>query len=190
VAEPKPHAAEPNEVHATDNAATDAAPVAVVPYGPPDLPALAQAMGVTPRAVPAESPAPNAGHASTPIQVPGERPQPTVPTHATVAFDAGDGQEGRLRVSLRGNSLRATLHLPDVAAAQRMEQDLAGLTRALRTQGFEEARLAIDAPRAATTAQRSHDDSQPREHRNPRDNQPHGGERNARRERGTSQKER
>ena len=190
VAEPKPSAAEPNEVNATDSAATDAAPVVVVPYGPPESPALAQAMGVTPRAVPAELPEPSAGSPSTPVQVPGERPQPAVPTHATVAFDAGDGQEGRLRVSLRGNSLRATLHLPDAAAAQRMEQDLAGLTRALRTQGFEEARLAIDAPRATTAAERSHDDSQPREHRNSRDSQPHGGERNARRERGTSHKER
>ena len=118
-----------------------------------------------------------------------ERPPLALPSHATVAFDSGDGQEGRLRVALRGNTLRATIEMPDAAAAQRLEQNAGNLSRALRAQGFEEARLVIDSPRAAGTSERAQDES-PREHRQPREGQSHAGERNARRERGASRNER
>ena len=156
----------------------------------PTLPIAAQGTGVTPHIPLADTPLHAAGAAAAPVQVPDEKPQLASPSHATVAFDSGDGQEGRLRVSLRGNMLSATIQMPDAAAAQRLEQDAGGITRALRAQGFEDARLVIDAPRAAGSGQRSGDDTSPREHKHPREGQPQSGERNARRERGTSRNER
>lgn len=136
-------------------------------------------------------PATGGAAAAAPVELPSEPPVNANPSHATVSFDSGDGQEGRLRVSLRGDTLRATIQMPDAAAAQRLEQDLGELSRALRTHGFEEARLTVDAPRSASNTERGHDDTQPREHKNLRDERSHSGERNsARRERGTSRQER
>ncbi|MEQ1832725.1 MAG: flagellar hook-length control protein FliK, partial [Candidatus Eisenbacteria bacterium] len=129
--------------------------------------------------------------AAAPVELPTEPPVIANPSHATVSFDSGDGQEGRLRVSLRGDTLRATIQMPDAAAAQRLEQDLGELSRALRTHGFEEARLTVDAPRSASNTERGSNDTQAREHKNLRDERSHSGERNsARRERGTSRQER
>ena len=145
--------------------------------------------GVTPRAPLIESPIPETGTAGAPVEGPDARAQTANPSHATVAFDSGDGQEGRLRVSLRGNTLRATIEMPDAAAAQRLEQDSASLARSLRAQGFDEARLVIDSPRAAGTTQRGNHDA-PREHKHTREGQSHTGERNARRERGAPRNER
>jgi hypothetical protein len=112
-----------------------------------------------------------------------------VPTTATIAFDNGEGLEGRLRVSLRGDTLRATIQVPDAAAAARMEHDLGGLTRALRAQGFEEARLTVDVARSASADAR-HDEPSPREQKPSRDHQPHTNERHTRRERGAAREER
>jgi hypothetical protein len=123
------------------------------------------------------------------VALPQEKPLPAVPTTATVSFDNGDGLEGRLRVSLRGDVLRASIQVPDAAAAERIEQDLGGLTRALRAHGFEEARLTVDIARSAAADTR-HEESSPREQKPSREQQPHTNERHTRRERGSSRKER
>jgi hypothetical protein len=171
----------------TSDGGAPAVPQAPVPAATP--PPAAHAVFATPHRAPAEAAAPAGGPEAAPAPLPEERPQPANPSHATVAFDNGDGQEGRLRVSLRGNVLRATIEMPDAAAAQRLEQDSGSLTRALRAQGFDEARLVIDSPRAAGTAERGSHDA-PREQKQSREGQSHTGERNARRERGASRNER
>ena len=115
------------------------------------------------------------------------RPQPAPVSHATVAFDNGDGQEGRLHVTLRGSTVRATLQMPDAASAGRIEHDLGGLARSLRQQGFEAARLAVDARPAPVAAGRGQDAST-RDDRKPREQTPHGGERSPRRDHSRKQR--
>ena len=146
--------------------------------------------GVTPTHVRPEPTMPTAvGATAGPAPLPDERPQMGSPANATVAFATPDGGEGRLRVSLRGDTLHATLQVPDAAAAERIEQDLGGLSRALRAQGFEEARITVDVARSAHT-ERGQDEPAPREQRSSREQQSHTHERNARRERGTHREER
>ena len=163
-----------------------------VPSAPGALAPQAHLAGVTPphSKLPDLPVSPGAAPAA-PVELPPEPQSLASPSHATVSFDSGDGQEGRLRVSLRGETLRATIQMPDAAAAQRLEQDLGELSRALRGHGFEDARLTIDAPRSTSNSERGHDDTQRREQKNQRDERSHSGERNsARRERGTSRQER
>lgn len=157
---------------------------------PTPVPTHAALAGMTPHAPRIETPAPQqVAAAAGPAPVPDEKPQTANPSHATVAFATPDGGEGRLRVSMRGDTLRATLHLPDASAAERIEQDLGGLSRALRAQGFEEARITVDVARNAS-ADPGHDEPSPREQRQSREQQPHANERQPRRERGASREER
>jgi hypothetical protein len=164
-------------------------PVPVPEKSAPVAPPHASLAGVTPHAVRAEAPAPAVAGVSGPAPLPQEKPLPAVPTTATVSFDNGEGLEGRLRVSLRGDTLRASIQVPDAAAAERIEQDLGGLARALRAHGFDEARLTVDIARSAATDTRQEQPS-PREHKPSREQQPHTNERHTRRERGTSREER
>ena len=173
--------------------ATDAIAAAVTPPSEkltPQAAAHAALAGVTPTHVRPEPTMPTAvGATAGPAPLPDERPQTGSPANATVAFATPDGGEGRLRVSLRGDTLHATLQVPDAAAAERIEQDLGGLSRALRAQGFEEARITVDVARSAQ-AERGQDEPAPREQRSSREQQSHTHERNARRERGTHREER
>ncbi len=181
----KDKAATTSDADAVANAGFVPTPEKPTPVAPPHA-ALA---GVTPHVARADAPAPAVGGVAGPAPLPPEKPQAAVPTTATVAFDNGEGLEGRLRVSLRGDTLRATIQVPDVAAAERIEQDLGGLTRALRAHGFEEARLTIDVARSAASDAR-HDEPSPREQRPSREQQPHTNDRHPRRERGSSREER
>lgn len=146
-------------------------------------------VGMTPHAPRIETPTPQLAAVAGPAPLPEDKPQTATPTHATIAFATPDGGEGRLRVSMRGDTLRATLQLPDATAAERIEQDLGGLSRALRAQGFEEARITVDVARTAH-AERGHDEPSPREQRQSREQQSHANERQPRRERGASREER
>jgi len=177
------------EASAPTVAPAEAATPTPVVDKPTPVSAHAALAGVTPHAARIETPTPQVAAAQGPVALPDEKPQTATPSHATVAFATPDGGEGRLRVSMRGDTLRATLHLPDAAAAERIEQDLGGLSHALRAQGFEEARITIDVARSAG-AERGHDDSSPREQKQSREQQPHTNERQPRRERGASREER
>jgi Flagellar hook-length control protein FliK len=177
------------EASAPTVAPAEAATPTPVVDKPTPVSAHAALAGVTPHAARIETPAPQVAAAQGPVALPDEKPQTATPSHATVAFATPDGGEGRLRVSMRGDTLRATLHLPDAAAAERIEQDLGGLSHALRAQGFEEARITVDVARSAS-AERGHDEPSPREQKQSREQQPHTNERQPRRERGASREER
>lgn len=141
--------------------------------------------GVTVAPARLEDPLPAVGGAQGPAPLPEDRPQTLSPSHATVAFDRGDGIEGRLRVALRGDMLHASVQVPDAAAAERIERDLTGLTRALRAHGFEDARITVDVARTASSDRGQ--DSPSRDSRTAREHQqPHAHERQSRRERGAS----
>lgn len=178
-----------SEASAPTTAPTEAATPTPVVDPPTPTPTHAAFVGMTPHAPRIETPAPQVTAAQGPVAVPEDKPQTATPSHATVAFATPDGGEGRLRVSMRGDTLRATLHLPDAAAAERIEQDLGGLSRALRAQGFEEARITVDVSRSSS-AERNHDEPSPREQKQSREHQPHTNERHPRRERGASREER
>jgi hypothetical protein len=112
--------------------ATDAIAAAVTPPSEkltPQAAAHAALAGVTPTHVRPEPTMPTAvGATAGPAPLPDERPQTGSPANATVAFATPDGGEGRLRVSLRGDTLHATLQVPDAAAAERIR---AGPERAI-----------------------------------------------------------
>lgn len=151
----------------------------------PVTPPHALVHGVTTAPARLEDPLPTVGGAQGPAPLPEERPQTSSPSHATVAFDRGDGIEGRLRVALRGDMLHASVQVPDAAAAERIERDLTGLTRALRAHGFEDARITVDVARTAASDRGQ--DSPSRDSRTAREHQQaHAHDRQPRRERGAS----
>jgi hypothetical protein len=64
-----------------------------------------------------------------------------------VSFDAGDGQEGRLRVSVQGQSVRATILAPDAPLARQLERSVPELQRSLREKGFRRTEVSVRPPR-------------------------------------------
>ena len=61
----------------------------------------------------------------------------------TLHFSGEDGLDGKLRVAVRGQSVRATILADDPVAAERFARGLGGLQRSLLDQGFSEARLNV-----------------------------------------------
>jgi hypothetical protein len=61
----------------------------------------------------------------------------------TLQFSGEDGLEGQLRVTVRGQNVRATILADDPVAAERFSRGLDGLQRALLDRGFSEARLNV-----------------------------------------------
>jgi len=61
----------------------------------------------------------------------------------TLHFSGEDGLEGKLRVAVRGQNVRATILSDDAGAAQRFSRGLGDLQRALHERGFSEARLNV-----------------------------------------------
>ena len=87
----------------------------------------------------------------------------------TLHFSGEDGLEGQLRVSVRGQNVRATILADDPVTAERFSRGLDGLQRALLDRGFSEARLNVQQTarsegRASGNVPRDGDqgDSQPR----------------------------
>jgi hypothetical protein len=64
----------------------------------------------------------------------------------TMHVDAGNGTTDRVHVAMRGDSLAATIHTPDVRAAQALSTNSEELARALSKQGVE-----LDSLRVRTT---------------------------------------
>lgn len=87
-------------------------------------------------------------------QVADVTPPPTTgtPGHATVELSLGDGVSGRLRITVRGEVIHATI-LADAVHAALLERELPGLRNALREQGFEEAHLTVRVPPATTSTE-------------------------------------
>lgn len=71
------------------------------------------------------------------------------PHHATVDLALGDGLTGRLRITVRGEVLHATI-LADAVNAALLQLELPALRRALREHGFQEAHLTVRVPPGMT----------------------------------------
>lgn len=78
-------------------------------------------------------------------------PQPE--DRVTLKFTDDEGTEGRLRVAVRGQSVRATIITGDPAAAQRLGTEVTELQQALDKQGFRESQISVQhMQRAADSA--------------------------------------
>jgi hypothetical protein len=69
----------------------------------------------------------------------------------TLDFMGENGIEGRLRVALRGNAVRATIISPDRAAALRIGEGVGELERALIARGFSQSHVSVQHGKAAET---------------------------------------
>lgn len=68
------------------------------------------------------------------------------PDRVTIDLHDELGEVGRLRISFRGPSLRATIIPAEPALAARLEQELSGLHRSLEERGMADARVRIQPP--------------------------------------------
>jgi hypothetical protein len=66
-------------------------------------------------------------------------------------FTTGDGAEGRLRVSVRGQAVRATIVAPDAPTARELERGMSDLQRALAERGFLRSEVIV-RPRVSAGA--------------------------------------
>jgi hypothetical protein len=67
----------------------------------------------------------------------------------TLKFEGEDGLEGRLRISVRGDTVRASILSSNEGTLQRLGSELGTLRRALGEQGFTTTRVAVTDTRAA-----------------------------------------
>jgi hypothetical protein len=143
-ATPRAGAAETEAASAAPTAARDGA--SVTPW-----PAVA-----TPGAV--QSGEPDVGSSALPdapraADAPAEpMPAPRAGAQATIRIEGEHGLDGRLRVAVRGEQLRATIIAPDADVAKRMESDLGSLQQALRDRGFTQASVSVRAAAADSAA--------------------------------------
>jgi hypothetical protein len=85
----------------------------------------------------------------TVANAPAEDPvfQPKPEDRVTLRFTDEGGTEGRLRVALRGESLRATIVSGDPATAERIGAGVSELQRALDKQGFRDPQITVQQAR-------------------------------------------
>jgi hypothetical protein len=122
------------------NLRSDHAATALDSGGGAPPPGVTIDVGGAPRSAPVltvkMSPAP------TPLAPP-EPPVPVAgPQHATVRFTTPDGRESRIRVSVVGDTVRATI-MTDAHAAPAMERALPELQRSLSDRGFADAQVSV-----------------------------------------------
>ena len=96
--------------------------------------------GVRPSAGSAD---PAAGAARTAPAPPEARTSARPGDQITLHFSGEDGLEGKLRVAVRGQNVRATILADDPVAAERFARGLGGLQRTLLDRGFSEAHLNV-----------------------------------------------
>ncbi|MCC6650884.1 MAG: flagellar hook-length control protein FliK, partial [Candidatus Eisenbacteria bacterium] len=99
----------------------------------------------------------------------------------TLQFRGEDGLEGRLRISVRGDSVRASILSSHDGTLQRAGSELASLKRALADQGFTDAKLSVTDTRtvgtsAANSAKEQPQTGEERRHGEPQKKQSHGRE--------------
>jgi hypothetical protein len=128
--------------------------------------------------------APAAPRAAAPAETP---ETPRLSSQVTLAFDAGDGESGRVRLSVRGDALRATIVTGTGPEAARMSEELGSLRRALGDRGFTEPRVSIHP---ATTTPRAESASRPSNSGEDRDRRTTDQDSPNRRARGRSPRER
>lgn len=107
-----------------------------------DLARLAGAASAAAATTGRASTAPTGGVAPAVAPTPDQPPAPPPPQTVTVRFDGPTGSEHRIRVSIRGDLVHATI-LTDAQSAPRLEQSLPELQRALADRGFSESRVSV-----------------------------------------------
>jgi hypothetical protein len=80
-----------------------------------------------------------------------ERP-PATTSGITIRFDPQNGLAGQVRVTVRGDEVRAVFVADDRGTAQRLADSVTGLQQMLRDRGFTEARVVVQSPAQAETA--------------------------------------
>lgn len=83
--------------------------------------------------------------------------------HVTVHFAGEGGLDGRLRVAVRGQSVRATIVSEDHAMADRLSRNIDELHHALRGRGFSEASVSIQRGQQQTPDRSPHEAGSHRE---------------------------
>jgi hypothetical protein len=74
-------------------------------------------------------------------------------TTVLVPFKEAHGQEGRIRLSLRGNALRATILTPNGETVRSLGSRIAEIQKALGERGFADAQVAVRHTRAPDGAE-------------------------------------
>jgi hypothetical protein len=86
----------------------------------------------------------------TPLEESIAQPKPT--DRVTLKFTDDAGVEGRLRVALRGQSVRATIVSGDQATAERLGARVSELQHTLDKQGFKDPQITVQQARASEEA--------------------------------------
>ncbi len=73
--------------------------------------------------------------------------RPQLTDRVTVKFTDAEGVEGRLRVAVRGQAVRATIVSDDATVARQLRADMGELQQALDQQGFRDAQVSVQHAR-------------------------------------------
>ncbi len=90
-----------------------------------------------------------ASAAAPALEDPRLEPMRRAADQVTLKFEGEDGLEGRLRISVRGDTVRASILSSDEGTLQSLGGELGTLRRALTEQGFNTARVAVHDTRTA-----------------------------------------
>lgn len=94
----------------------------------------------------------NLANASTAVQDPRLEPMRRVADQVTLQFQGEAGLEGRLRISVRGDSVRAAILSSHDGTLQRAGGEMNALKRALAEQGFTDAKVTVQDTRALASS--------------------------------------
>lgn len=110
---------------------------------------------------------PNAAAGAQNVNDPRLEPMRRAADQVTLQFQGEAGLEGRLRISVRGDSVRASILSSHDGTLQRAGGELNALKRALADQGFTDAKLSVHDTRslATTATSQSREQSQTGEER-------------------------
>jgi hypothetical protein len=117
---------------------------AVAPDGSPHL--MVARPGMSPERPGGSQPGSLPLKTDQPVQAPrSEQPaaRPSPIDRVTVKFTDSDGVEGRLRVAVRGQAVRATIVSENETVARRLEAHIGELQQTLDHQGFRESQIAV-----------------------------------------------
>ncbi len=136
------------------------APVAVSASANPAASASASGNAAAPVVAPTRSDVlagaavadPNAAAGTQGVADPRLEPMRRAADQVTLQFRGEDGLEGRLRISVRGDSVRASILSSHDGTLQRAGSELNALKRALADQGFADAKLSVHDTRSLGTA--------------------------------------
>ncbi len=146
---------QPNAESVEPEPSAEAAPAAVATEPTTPGAVLPSAQGVRPGQSGAAAPsATNADAVAQALDVQDPRLEPTrrAADQVTLQFQGEDGLEGRLRISVRGDEVRASILSSHEGTLERLGNEVGSLKRALQESGFTEARIAVHDTRGGGVA--------------------------------------